>query len=104
MSRISARRSASRRPWTWNFLARIIPLIEALPQSASVLNSPVAKGTHYVYDLITNEPCPRCGKTIRQTTIDLHPTRASLAIHNFECVDCGLVKLKPGKSPPELAA
>ena len=63
MSRISARRSASRRPWTWNFLARIIPLIEALPQSAqdphnlgwtplSVLNSPVAKGTHHVYDLI----------------------------------------------------
>ena len=59
--------------------------------------------------LYTNEPYPRCGKTIRQTTIDLHPTRAGLAIHNFECVDCGLVKskvysLEPGKSPPELAA
>ena len=53
--------------------------------------------------LYTNEPCPRCGKTIRQTTVDLHPTRAGLAIHNFECVDCGPVKskvysLKPGKS------
>ena len=44
--------------------------------------------------LYTNEPCPRCGKTIRQTTIDLHPTRAGLAIHNFECVDCGLVNRK----------
>ena len=59
--------------------------------------------------LYTNEPCPRCRETIRQTTIDLHPTRAGLAIHNFECVDCGLVKckvysLKPGKLPPELAA
>jgi hypothetical protein len=27
-------------------------------------------------------------------TIDLHPTRAGLAIHNFECVDCGPVKSK----------
>ena len=54
-------------------------------------------------------PARRCGKTIRQTTIDLHPTRAVLAIHNFECVDCGPVKskvysLKPGKYSPELAA
>jgi hypothetical protein len=59
--------------------------------------------------LYTNEPCPRCGKTIRQTTIDLHPTRDGLAIHTFECGDCGPVKskvysLKPGKPSPELAA
>jgi hypothetical protein len=59
--------------------------------------------------LFTNEPCPRCGKTIRQTTIDLHPTPNGLAIHTFECGDCGPVKskvysLKPGKPSPELAA
>ncbi len=52
--------------------------------------------------LYTNEPCPRCGKTIRQTTIELHPTRDGVAVHNFECVDCGTVKsklysLKPGQ-------
>jgi hypothetical protein len=56
-----------------------------------------------------NEPCPSCGKTIPQTTIGLHPSRDGLAIHSFECGDCGPVKskvysLKPIKFSPELAA
>ena len=59
--------------------------------------------------LFINEPCPRCRKSIRQTTIDLHPTNTDIALHNYECADCGPVKtkiisLKSKKPPAELAA
>ena len=33
-------------------------------------------------------------KPIRQTIIELHPTRRDLAVHNFVCADCGPVRTK----------
>jgi hypothetical protein len=59
--------------------------------------------------LYTDEPCPVCRQIIRQSTIDLHPTLRDVAIHNFECADCGtvrtkIVSLKPRKRSSELAA
>jgi hypothetical protein len=44
--------------------------------------------------LFVDEPCPKCRKPIRQTTIDVHPTNRDLALHIYECADCGPVKLK----------
>jgi hypothetical protein len=59
--------------------------------------------------LFFDDICPKCHQPIWQTTIELHPSRPDLAIHNFRCADCGPVKTKivslnPGKSSPELAA
>jgi C4-type Zn-finger protein len=59
--------------------------------------------------LFTDEPCPKCRKPIRQTTIDLHPSIPNIALHNYECADCGPVKtevisLAPKKPPAEMAA
>jgi ribosomal protein S27AE len=56
-----------------------------------------------------NETCPKCHKTIVQATFEPHPSSRDIALQNFHCGDCGLVKtkivgLKPGKSSPELAA
>jgi hypothetical protein len=45
-------------------------------------------------DLFMNDTCLKCRKPVRQTTIKRHPTRRDLAIHNFECVNCGAVKTK----------
>jgi hypothetical protein len=54
------------------------------------------------FDLFSNDTCAKCRKPIRQTTVERHPTRHDLAIHYFECVNCGAVKTrilfaKPGK-------
>jgi hypothetical protein len=61
------------------------------------------------FTLFVDDTCPKCRKPIKQTTIELHPTRRDLALHNFHCADCGPIKtkvfsLKPGEPPPELAA
>ncbi len=53
--------------------------------------------------------CPKCHKPITQSVIEPHPTRRDVALHNFQCVDCGPVKtkvisLEPGASRTELAA
>jgi hypothetical protein len=60
-------------------------------------------------DLSMNDTCPKCCKPIRRTTVKPHPTRRDLAIHKFECADCGPVKTrillqKPGESRSEVAA
>jgi hypothetical protein len=57
----------------------------------------------------SEEPCPRCRKPIRQTTIELHPTNRELALHNYECAECGPVKTKiislnPNETAPKLTA
>jgi len=59
--------------------------------------------------LYIDDTCPKCYKPIWQTTIDRHPSCPDLAIHSFQCADCGpvkakLVSLKSGKSVDELAA
>jgi len=56
-----------------------------------------------------NEICPKCRKPTMQTLIESHPTNRDLALENFNCADCGLVRtevlsLTPGKPSPELAA
>jgi hypothetical protein len=53
--------------------------------------------------LFAVETCPRCRKPVTLSVIEPHPTDRDLAIHNFNCVDCGPVKakiysLRPGKS------
>jgi hypothetical protein len=40
--------------------------------------------------------------------VERHPTRPDMALHNYECADCGPVKttivsLRADKSPPKLA-
>jgi hypothetical protein len=46
------------------------------------------------FTLYTDEPCPRCQKPIRQTTVSLHPSLPDIALHDYECADCGPVKTK----------
>ena len=46
------------------------------------------------FDLFMNDTCPKCSKPIKLTTVAPHPTRRDLAVHNFECADCGLVARK----------
>ena len=42
-----------------------------------------------------NEMCPKCHKpNVRLATIEPHPTRDDIALHNFNCVTCGMVKTK----------
>jgi hypothetical protein len=60
-------------------------------------------------DIFMNDTCPKCRKPIRLRSITPHPTRYDLAIHNFECADCGVVKtktllVKPGMSRSDAAA
>jgi hypothetical protein len=43
---------------------------------------------------VVDETCPKCSKPVKIATIDLHPSRSDLAIHNFECVACGPVRAK----------
>jgi uncharacterized Zn finger protein len=52
--------------------------------------------------------CPRCGKPVTLAVVEAHPTRTDIALHSFECMDCGAVRtkavsLRADKSPPELA-
>jgi C4-type Zn-finger protein len=39
-----------------------------------------------------NDPCPKCRAPTMQAEIELYPTQADVAIHNFYCADCGPVK------------
>jgi hypothetical protein len=56
-----------------------------------------------------DEICPKCRKPIKIAVIELHPSRPDLAVHNFECADCGpvrakLISLKPPKQSASAAA
>ena len=37
------------------------------------------------------DTCPRCRKPVKLSVIEAHPTIRDLAIHNYQCVDCGPV-------------
>jgi hypothetical protein len=55
-----------------------------------------------------SETCPRCGKPVSLAIVEPHPTRTDIALHSYECVDCGPVRtravsLRADRSPPELA-
>jgi hypothetical protein len=56
-----------------------------------------------------DDACPKCRTKIHHSVIDPHPTNRDLAIHKFECVDCGVVKtkiisIKPQKKSAGIAA
>jgi hypothetical protein len=46
------------------------------------------------FDLFMNDTCPSCRKPIKLAVIEQHSTRRDLAVHKFECADCGVVKTK----------
>jgi uncharacterized Zn finger protein len=46
------------------------------------------------FDLFMDDSCPKCRKPIMLAVIKQHSTRRDLAVHKFECADCGLVKTK----------
>jgi hypothetical protein len=46
------------------------------------------------FDLFMDDTCPSCRKPIKLAVIEQHSTRCDLAVHKFECADCGVVKTK----------
>jgi len=59
--------------------------------------------------LSSGEVCPRCHKALMQGVVEAHPSRRDLALHNFQCGNCGpvrtkIIPLRPGEPPPELSA
>jgi hypothetical protein len=59
--------------------------------------------------LSAGEVCPKCRKPTLQGVVEAHPSRRDIALHNFECANCGpirtkVVSLKRGEPPPELSA
>jgi RNase P subunit RPR2 len=61
-------------------------------------------------DLFMNDICPKCRKPLKPAVIEPHPIRRGLAVHKFECSNCGAMQTKilfrkPRKPlPDELAA
>ncbi len=41
-----------------------------------------------------DDTCPKCRKPLRLAVIKPHTTRRDLAVHKFDCADCGHVKTK----------
>ena len=41
-----------------------------------------------------NDTCPKCYKALKPSVIAPHLTRPDLAVHSFECVNCGAVTTK----------
>jgi hypothetical protein len=46
------------------------------------------------FDIFLDDTCPKCRKPLRLAVIEQHPTRRDLAVHKFDCADCGRVKTK----------
>jgi hypothetical protein len=57
------------------------------------------------FDLFMNDTCSKCRKPITLAPIELHPTRRDLAVHKFQCTNCGSSKTKMlFRRPSEVAA
>ena len=41
-----------------------------------------------------SETCPKCGELVTIATVEPHPTRGDLALHNYECERCGPIRTK----------
>jgi hypothetical protein len=41
-----------------------------------------------------DDTCPKCRKPLGLAVIEPHSTRRDLAVHKFDCEDCGCVKTK----------
>ena len=46
------------------------------------------------FDLFMDDTCPKCRKPLRLAVIEPHATRRDLAVHKFDCADCGPVRTK----------
>jgi ssDNA-binding Zn-finger/Zn-ribbon topoisomerase 1 len=46
------------------------------------------------FDIFMDDTCPTCRKPLSRAAIERHPTRGDLAVHNFECANCGTTKTK----------
>jgi hypothetical protein len=44
--------------------------------------------------IFIDDTCPRCRKPVKLSVIEAHPTSRHLAIHNYQCIDCGPVLAK----------
>jgi ssDNA-binding Zn-finger/Zn-ribbon topoisomerase 1 len=55
------------------------------------------------FDLFSNDTCPKCRKPFGPATIERHPARADLAIHNSQCPNCGAVKTRILLAKPDKA-
>jgi transcription initiation factor IIE alpha subunit len=38
--------------------------------------------------------CPKCHNPVQLATIEPHPTKQDIALHYFNCIDCGPVMVK----------
>lgn len=64
-------------------------------ESGSAAPSALARKEFIVsLDLFMNDTCPRCRKPLMAAVIESHPTRRNLAVHKFECSNCGAVQTK----------
>jgi ssDNA-binding Zn-finger/Zn-ribbon topoisomerase 1 len=46
------------------------------------------------FDLFMDDTCPKCRKPLKPAVIGQHPRRHDLAVHKFECANCGAVKTR----------
>ena len=46
------------------------------------------------FDLLANDPCPKCRKPITISDIESHPTRNDVALYNVACAEYGAVRTK----------
>jgi hypothetical protein len=46
------------------------------------------------FDIFMNDTCPKCRKPTKLVVVTQHSTRRDLAVHKFECVNCGAVETK----------
>jgi hypothetical protein len=45
-------------------------------------------------DIFMNDTCPKCRKPLKLAGIEPHPNRRDLAVHKFQCTNCGSVNTK----------
>jgi len=45
-------------------------------------------------DLFMNDTCQKCRKPLMPAIIEPHQTRRSLAVHKWECPNCGATQTK----------
>jgi len=45
-------------------------------------------------DQFMNDTCLKCRKPLKPAVIEPHPTRRSLAVHKFQCSNCGAIQTK----------
>jgi predicted RNA-binding Zn-ribbon protein involved in translation (DUF1610 family) len=52
---------------------------------------------------VVDEICPKCRKPVRLAVIERHPDRRDLAVHNYQCANCGPVRARIIPLTPQAA-